>query len=52
MLCTYLLECKVVSAKVFGTDQKVKFQKVAGGVLLECGKVEDKVDYIIELSTK
>ena len=46
------LECKVLSAKVFGTDQKVKFQKVAGGVLLECGKVEDKVDYIIELSTK
>ena len=46
------LECKVVSAKVFGTDQKVKFQKVAGGILLECGKVEDKVDYIIELTTK
>ena len=46
------LECKVVNAKVFGTDQKVKFQKVAGGILLECGKVEDKVDYIIELSTK
>ena len=46
------LECKVVSAKVFGTEQKVKFQKVSGGILLECGKVEDKVDYIIELTTK
>lgn len=46
------IDCKVVSAKLFGTDQKVKFQKVAGGILLETGKVEDKVDYIIELTTK
>jgi alpha-L-fucosidase len=46
------LDCKVVSAKVYGSDQKVKFQRVTKGILLECGKVEGKTDYIIELTTK
>lgn len=46
------IDCKVVSAKLFGTDQKVKFQKVAGGILLETGRVEGEVDHIIELTTK
>lgn len=46
------LDCKVVSAKVYGSDQKVKFQRVTKDILLECGKVEGKTDYIIELTTK
>lgn len=46
------LDCKVVSAKVYGSDQKVKFQRVTKGILLECGKVEGETDYIIELTTK
>jgi alpha-L-fucosidase len=46
------LECKVVEAKEFGTNKPVKFQKVSGGILLECGQVSDSTDYIVELRTK
>lgn len=46
------LDCKVVSAKVFGTEDKVKFQRVSGGVVLNTGRVENTVDHIIELTTK
>ena len=46
------LECKVVSAKVFGTEDKVKFQRVSGGVVLNTGRVENTVDHIVELTTK
>jgi alpha-L-fucosidase len=45
------LECKVTSAKLFANGQAVKFKNVAGGVLLEVGKVSDCTDYIVELRT-
>lgn len=46
------LDCKVVSATALDSGKSVKFQKVTKGILLECGKVEGKIDYIIELRTK
>ena len=45
------LECKVTAAKVYANGKAVKFKNVAGGVLLEVGKVSDSVDYIVELRT-
>ncbi len=46
------LDCRVLSANVYGTGERVEFQRVSGGVLLETGVVEGEVDYIIELRTR
>lgn len=46
------LDCKVMSAKVFESGKAVKFQRVNGGVVLSVGKVDNTVDYVVELTTK
>ena len=46
------LDCKVTDAKVYMSGKRVKYQKVAQGVVLELGKRPKMIDYIIELTTK
>ncbi|MBR5853395.1 MAG: alpha-L-fucosidase [Alistipes sp.] len=47
------LDCKVVSATALVGGQKIKFDKVNGGILLEVGKLdEDNIDFVVELITK
>ena len=46
------LDCKVTDAKVYMSGKRVKYQKVAQGVVLELGKTPKMIDYIIELTTK
>ena len=46
------LDCKVVSAKEFESGNSVKYQKVSSGIVLNVGKVEGVVDYVVELRTK
>ena len=46
------LDCKVLAAKAFVSGEPVKFKRVAGGILLEVGKVADCADYVVELTTK
>ena len=47
------LDCKVVSATSLVGGQKIKFDKVNGGILLEVGKLEeDNIDFVVELITK
>jgi alpha-L-fucosidase len=46
------LDCKVLSATALATGEAVKFQRVAGGILLEVGKVQDSIDFVVELRTK
>ncbi|MBQ2364831.1 MAG: alpha-L-fucosidase [Alistipes sp.] len=46
-------EGKVISATALVSGQKIKFQSVKGGVLLEIGKLgEDNIDFVVELRTK
>ena len=46
-------EGKVLSANALDGGQKIKFQSVKGGVLLEVGKLgEDNIDFVVELRTK
>jgi alpha-L-fucosidase len=46
-------EGKVISATALVSGQKIKFQSVKGGVLLEVGKLgEDNIDFVVELRTK
>ena len=46
-------EGKVISATALDGGQKVKFQSVKGGVLLEVGKFgEENIDFVVELRTK
>ena len=46
-------EGKVLSAKALDGGQKIKFQSVKGGILLEVGKLgEDNIDFVVELRTK
>lgn len=46
------LDCEVVSAKCYGTDEVVDFERTANGVVLKVGAVVDEIDYIVELVTK
>lgn len=46
------LSCKVTDAKVYVSGKRVKYQKVAQGVVLELGKLPKMTDYIVELTTK
>ena len=46
------LDCKVLSAKEFESGKTIKFQKVNGGVVLSVGKVDNSIDYVVELTTK
>ena len=46
-------EGKVVSAKALVSGEKIKFQSVKGGILLEVGELgEDNIDFVVELRTK
>ena len=46
-------EGKVVSAKALVSGEKIKFQSVKGGILLEVGELgEDNIDFVVELHTK
>ena len=46
-------EGKVLSAKALDGGQKIKFQSVKGGILLEVGELgEDNIDFVVELRTK
>ena len=46
------LDCEVVSAKCYGTDEVVDFERTANGVVLKVGAVVDEIDHIVELVTK
>ena len=47
------LDCKVLSATALVSGQKIKFDKVNGGILLNVGKLgQDNIDFVVELITK
>ena len=47
------LDCKVLSATALVSGQKIKFDKVNGGILLNVGKLDqDNIDFVVELITK
>lgn len=46
------LECEVLSAKLFGSDEQVAFERTNDGVVLKTGSVSGSIDHIIEVVTK
>ena len=46
------LECEVLSAKLFGSDEQVAFERTNDGVVLKTGSISGSIDHIIEVVTK
>ena len=46
------LECEVLSAKLYGSDEQVAFERTNDGVVLKTGSVSGSIDHIIEVVTK
>ena len=46
------LECKVLEVKEFLTGKKIPYQKTKWGVILDVGKVENTIDYVVEIHTR
>ena len=46
------LECEVLSAKLFGSDEQVAFERTNDGIVLKTGSVSGSIDHIIEVVTK
>ena len=46
------LDCEVLSAKLFGSDEQVAFERTNDGVVLKTGSVSGSIDHIIEVVTK